>query len=282
MGFFERLFETRYCNFCNSALPIFSIQNLVDGYCCTDCLAKLSPHYHLHKHATVAEIQNQLSARELNSKKYSEFHVTQRLGFSNKLLVDEKHSQFIVSTLATKHHHNPDVIDGSCILNSSINITESKSEIKYKDSNGNVKSFSPPSYAYTYNFFLTIEVDVPYIQTIRFRINDTPIDNDQPLLITIDGGFLRNIVDAFLPSISNNQKTSNADEVRNCPKYKETERVANEMLDILKSIRASSVNIDSSIIQSNKSNKVICPWCGSKVSPNDDNICNHCFGNLDA
>jgi hypothetical protein len=102
------------------------------------------------------------------------------------------------------------------------------------------------------------------------------------LLITIEGGLLRNIVDAFLPSMSNNQNTSNADEVRNSPKYKETERVANEMLDILKSIRKSSVTPDSTTIQSSKSNRVICPWCGSKVIPSEDNICNHCFGNLDA
>ncbi len=277
MGLFDKLFETKYCSICGNPIKLLGNKKLRDGNCCRQCESQLSVFFSHRKQATVAEIKQQILCRENNKIKLSQFNPTRVLGFGTKVLIDEDRCQFVITSSNNFRHENADVIDCSAITNCSIDIDEHRQEIKYQDSNGNTKSFNPPSYAYSYDFYVDITVNVPYINQIRFKINDHRINNGQKTLIHMEGGLLNKFTDALLPAKSFNGMTSNANEVRACAQYQKCEQAAHEIRDTLLSKRSSIINQRSAV-----KNKVVCPWCDSLVDMNDQGICACCCGNLNA
>ena len=119
-------------------------------------------------------------------------------------------------------------------------IVEEKEEVRYKDFNDKLKSFSPPYYAYSYDFFVNISVNIPYIQTIRIKLNKEPIDNDQPHVIEKTGGLGQMFRDALGSARSFNGMTSNIAEVQASSAYIKYEKIANEIRNTLLEAKMSS------------------------------------------
>ena len=163
------------------------------------------------------------------------------------------------------------MIQFSQLVDCSVEITEEKTEVKYKDFNDNLKSFAPPYYAYSYDFFLNITVTIPYIQTIKIKINQDPVDNDQSHVIEKTGGLGQMFRDALGSARSYNGLTSNAAEVQASNAYLKFERVANEMRDALWAGKTSLQQ---------KHSTPRCPWCNCIVIDNSSGICEHCGGQL--
>ena len=67
MGFLKKLFEKKDCEICGGEIGLLGNKKLVDGDCCKDCAAKLSPWFTERKESTVAEIKEQLAYREANA-----------------------------------------------------------------------------------------------------------------------------------------------------------------------------------------------------------------------
>ena len=233
-------FLTKACSLCGASVFSLGGNSLKDGCYCKQCKAKLSPFFTHQKTLTVSDISNQLEKRKANELLWKQFVTTKTIGNQPKLLIDGNRCQFALLTSQKVGGPTPDVIQFSQLVDCSVEITEEKAEVKYKDFNDKLKSFAPPYYACSYDFFLNITVNIPYIQTIKIKINEHPIDNDQPHIIEKTGGIGQMFRDALGSARSYNGLTSNAAEVQASTAYLKFEKVANEMKDALWNGKASS------------------------------------------
>lgn len=133
--------------------------------------------------STVEEIRQQLDYREANHEKVAAFRITRTLGERTKVLLDEDAGLFMVTSARNLTDANPDVLSFSDVTGCKLDIDESKTEIEYRDAEGERKSFNPRRYAYSYDFYIVINVNNPYFNEIRFQLNSESVDNDAETLL---------------------------------------------------------------------------------------------------
>ena len=278
------IFDKKYCGVCREPISFLGTKKLRDGHCCKNCEAKLSPWFHERKASSVDEIRYQIDCRERNREKVSTFKITRTLGFDTKIFVDDGSGKFIINGSGKNAYSNPDVFDFSDVTSCSVDIVESRKEIEYKDNNDNIKSFSPPCYACSYDFSVEINFNIPYINTIQIKLNLKPVDNGQETLIKMNsGGVLGKMRDAFVGEKSFNGKTTNADEVRACEEYRKYNETGLEIRKILlESKRPNPKSVRPSTNESARESggRVKCPWCESEVIPDATGKCGCCGGPL--
>lgn len=269
------LFDKKYCSICGNPLGIIESGKVKDGYVCKNCKGKLSPFYTFSSRDLIKDINYQLQSRADNEEKLKRFSPTKVFNGDSNIFVDEDRFQFAVAKSKNPLTSHADIISLVDLKNISTEIEENKQEILYQDSQGEVHSFCPQSYAYSYNFFINLETKIPYIGKIHIKLNQKPVDNDQETLINMSQNGLLNIVSDLLNKRKsfNNGQTSNANEVRSSIEYKKYA----EMLDTIKTVLAKRPTIDKAI--RTVPVYVKCPWCGSKVLRTNEN-CNHCGGPL--
>jgi hypothetical protein len=265
-------FLTKACSICGASLFALGGYSLKDGCYCKRCKTQLSPFFIHEKVLTVDSIRDQLAKRAKNEQLFAQLISTKTIGNYPKLLIDENSGQFAVLLTPQKNGNpTPDVISFSQLADCSIEIKEKKTEVKYKDYNDNLKSFAPPYYAYSFDFFVNISVNIPYIRTIRIKINEEPVDNDQPHIIEKTGGLGQMFRDALGSARSFNGLTSNISEVQSSSAYRKYDSIANEMRNALMEVKANSHRNNATLR---------CPWCDSLVINNSSGICEHCCGPL--
>lgn len=140
------LFDKKYCDICGEKIGLLGNRKLEDGNLCKNCAKKLSPWFSDRRQSTVAEIQEQLAYREANREKVTAFRTTRTLGENTKVLLDEDVGLFMVTAARNLEDANPDVLAFSDVTGCKLDIDESKTEIEYKDKEGNRQSFSPRRY----------------------------------------------------------------------------------------------------------------------------------------
>ena len=260
---------TKQCSLCNAKIFALAGNLLVDGCYCNQCKKKLSPFF-IHKNTlTVSDLRQQIEERKSSEQLFRSFVPTKSVGKQSQLLIDESSGRFVVlSSLHKDGGQTPDVMSISQLIDCSVEIIEDKAEVKYKDFQNNIKSFSPPYYAYSYDFFVIISVNIPYIQRIRIKINSTTIDNDQPHILEKSGGIGQMFRDALGSARSFNGMTSNIAEVQASPAYKESARLANEMRSVL---------LEAKMHLRKEDTIHRCPWCDSIINDLSD-TCKHCGG----
>ena len=104
------------------------------------------------------------------------------------MLLDENAGKFMVTSARNIAEANPDVLSFSDVTGCDLNVEESKTEIRYRDANDDVQSFNPKRYAYAYDFYMTIHVNHPYFDEIRFKLNDSSVDGDVDTMLDYDEG----------------------------------------------------------------------------------------------
>ena len=166
------LFDKKYCDFCGGKIGLLGNRKLEDGNMCKECASKLSPWFSERRHSTKAEIAEQLAYREENKNAVRNFTTTRSIGNYMKLLLDENHQKFIVTSASNLEKANPDVLDFSQAAGCSLEIKESRTELKTKDKEGHFISYNPPRYEYSYNFFAKIDVNSPYFDDINYSISN--------------------------------------------------------------------------------------------------------------
>ena len=164
------LFDKKYCDVCGEKIGLLGNKKLEDGNLCKDCAKKLSPFFSERRHSTLDEIKQQLAYREENQKQLAFFNPTRTLGNDKKVHVDERNGKFIVTSSSNWREQNPDIIELSQVLSVNVDIREDKDEVKYRDNEGNYKSYNPPRYEYEYIFNVEISVDSPYFNLIKFEL----------------------------------------------------------------------------------------------------------------
>lgn len=180
------LFDKKYCDICGEKIGLLGNRKLEDGNMCKNCAALLSPWFSDRKQSTVEEIKEQLAYREENKKAVAEFRTTRTLGRNTKVLLDEDACKFMVTSARKISEANPDVLSFSDVTGCDVNVEETRTEIHYRDSEGQLQSFSPSRYAYSYDFYLKIYVNHPYFDEISFKLNDSSVDGGAETIVDYD------------------------------------------------------------------------------------------------
>ena len=265
MALFGKLFEKKECAICGGEIGLLGNRKLEDGNCCKNCAAKLSPWFSDRRQSTVEEIKEQLAYREANQEKVAAFRVTRTLGEGMKVLLDEDDGRFMVTS----------------------------ARIQYKDAEGKRQSFSPRRYAFSYDFYIVINVNNPYFNEIRFKLNGSSVDNEtlldgpdaQPC---VRGGGLRTggagPIRPGMPGGSRpgarpfmgGSRTSNADEVRSSMEYRQYEEMGREIRDALLRVREQVRN--EAVVAAAPKTALTCPFCGATTTPDASGCCEFCGG----
>ena len=272
------LFDKKYCDICGEKIGLLGNRKLEDGNLCKNCAKKLSPWFNDRRQSTVAEIREQLAYREANREKVTAFRTTRTLGENTKVLLDEDAGLFMVTAARNLEDANPDVLAFSDVTGCKLDIDESKTEIEYKDKEGNRQSFSPRRYAYSYDFYIVINVNNPYFDEIRFRLNNSSVDNDEETLLdgpdampASRGGLRRKAL-----GMGGGSLISNAEEVRASVEYRQYEQMGMEIRDALLQVR-QQVRDEAAAAAAPKA-AVTCPNCGATTTPDASGCCEYCGG----
>ena len=230
------------------------------------------------RQSTVEEIQKQLSYREANQARVSSFRTTRTLGERMKVLLDEDAGLFMVTSARNLSEANPDVLSFSDVTGCKLDIDERKTEIEYKDAEGNRQSFNPKRYAYSYDFYIVINVNHPYFNEIRFQLNSDSVDNDAETLL--DGpngmGLPRSSLRGKTVGMRGGSLISNAENVRSSVEYRQYEEMGLEIRDALLQVR-QQVREKVAASAAPKT-AVTCPYCGATTIPDASGCCEFCGG----
>ena len=282
MGLFDA-FKKKECSICGGEIGLLGNRKLEDGNMCKACASKLSPWFSDRRNSTVAEINEQLAYREENQSKVAAFHTTRTLGENPKVLLDEDAGKFMVTSARNLAEANPDVLDFADVTGCDLDIDEDKTEIQYKDKDGNRQSFNPKRYAYSYDFYIVIHVNNPYFNEIRFRLNHSRVDNDQETLLDGPNAMPRaRTAGRPMPGgprpAMGGGLTSNAAQVRASVEYRQYEQMGKEirqaLLQVRKNVRATAAAAAA------PKQAVTCPWCGATTTPDASGCCEYCGGSV--
>lgn len=169
------LFDKKCCDICGEKIGLLGNRKLEDGNCCKNCARKLSPWFSERRHSTVNEIKQQLAYRGENQEKAAQFRITQELGREWRVLFDEPHGWFTVTRANDLAEENADILDYAQLTGCRVDVDENRRECKRTDKDGKQVSYDPPRYEYSYNFDVTVTVNTPYFDEMRFRLNPRPI-----------------------------------------------------------------------------------------------------------
>ena len=273
MGLFGKLFDKKECSICGGEIGLLGNRKLEDGNMCKSCAAKLSPWFSDRRQSTVDEIKEQLDYREANREKVASFRITRTLGERTKVLLDEDAGLFMVTAAKNLEEANPDVLSFSDVTGCKLDIDESRTEIEYEDKDGERKSFNPRRYAYSYDFYIVINVNNPYFNEIRFQLNSESVDNGEETLL--DGPDAMRRPRGGFGGMRGGSLTSNAEEVRSSVEYRQYEEMGLEIRDAL--LRVRQQVRDEAAAAAPKA-AVTCPFCGATTTPDASGCCEFCGG----
>lgn len=177
------LFDKKYCDICGEKIGLLGNRKLDDGNLCRDCAKKLSPWFTERRHSTVEEIKRQLAYREANKEKVRAFRVARSFPASGStLFIDDAKGQFAVGDNLNEAE-NPDIVELSAVTGCRLDVQEHRDEEEYRDSEGEMRSYSPPRYRYSFDYSVEISVNSPYFDGMSLSLNSEPIDgNDKQKL----------------------------------------------------------------------------------------------------
>ncbi len=239
------LFDKKFCSVCGDKIGLLGNRKLEDGNLCKNCAAKLSPWFSERRHSTVDDIKGQLDYREENKAAVAAFHCTRTLGNNMKILLDEDARKFMVTSARDLASANPDVLSYSDVTGCTIDIDESRDELKQKDKEGKEISYNPPRYSYEYNFDVIINVNNPYFDEIKFRLNSSSIE-------------ISPIVGTTPPNPARSME------------YIECKKMGDEIRDTLLQVRQD--------VRDSAAPKVArrCPACGASTVGDANGCCEYC------
>ena len=249
------LFDKKYCDICGEKIGLLGNRKLENGNLCKNCAQKLSPWFSDRRSSTVEEIKAQLAYREANKERVTVFHMTRTLGTDTKVLLDEDAGTFMVTRARNLVEANPDVLDFADVTGCNLDIDESRSEIKREDKDGKKVSYNPPRYEYSYDFYITIFVNNPYFDEMRFKINSSSVD--------------------ITPSAMRPGMTAVCNPESNV-EYRNYKKLGEEIRQVLTQVRE---DVREKIEQEAAPKAAVtCPYCGATTTPDANGCCEYCGG----
>lgn len=245
------IFDKKYCDICGEKIGLLGNRKLEDGNCCKDCAAKLSPWMTDRRQSTVEEIKQHLAYREANEQEVARINPTKVLGNNTKVYIDETQSKFFVTRFSNWEDRNPDIIPLDKITSFRVDVKEDKDQLYQKDAQGKNVPYDPPRYEYSYEFDVTILVNLPWFDEIHFELTQ-----DRP-----DSRY----TDAY------REYERQAEELRRAldPEARKKAALEEKLQQALEQGLASVAGAPAA----SPANTWYCPECGRQ---NDDNFCPHC------
>ncbi len=265
MGLFDKIgkaFEKKNCDVCGNEIKLMGNKKLEDGNLCKECASKLSPWFSDRRHSTLEEIKAQLAYREENKKEVSAFHTTRSLGRSTKVYLDEDARKFMVTSASNISEANPDVLSYSQVTGCDLSIDENRHELKHADKEGKQVSYNPPRYEYSYNFYVTIRVNHPYFDEMRFQLSNGAVNTGERSMGGTPGGW-----SVHTPGLRAG---------RGANEYYEYVQMGNEIKEALTQARQEVR--DEIAAQNAPKTAVTCPFCGASTIPDSSGCCEYCGG----
>lgn len=253
MGLFD-MFKKKECSICGDEIGLLGNRKLEDGNMCKKCANKLSPWFSDRRESTIEEIKEQLEYREDNKRAVAAFHTTRTIGVNTKILLDEDARKFMVTRARDLVEANPDVLDFSQVTGCRLDIDESTREETTKDNEGKIVSYKPPRYDFYYEFEMTIHVNHPYFDEIKFRLNSSSVQTNHGIAVPM----------YRKPDPELNQE------------YKEYKAMGEKIVEILTSAR-QTVRDEATAAAAPKM-AVNCPYCGATTTPDASGCCEFCGG----
>lgn len=263
------LFDKKYCDVCGEKIGLLGNKKTADGNLCKACNAKLSPWFFNRKKSTTEEIKAQLKYREENQAKAEAFHKDRIFGTGMKVFVDKTAAAFAVTRSEDFKAANPDIIPISAVQSVDCQIRETKREVKTKDKDGKSVSYNPPRYDYYYTFSETIRVDSPYFSVIRFDLNSSALKLETTGSAVLTIGRI----------LGNGKPDPNAS-----PEYRKYVEMSRELKAALlpDTVITEEEPAITEVEDTPAGAPVTCPWCGSKVTPDEEGLCPECTGPLNS
>lgn len=255
------LFDKKFCSVCGEKIGLLGNRKLEDGNLCKICAAKLSPWFSERRHSTVEDIKGQLAYREENKAAVAAFHTTRSLGKNTKVLLDEDNRKFMVARTGNYTNENPDVLDYSQVTGCDLDIEEDRDELTRKDSEGKSVSYNPPRYEYSYDFYVTIRVNHPYFDEIRFQLNSSSV----------------NTGDRSMGGASGNGWRVNSATIRIGAGVNDYYEYVNMGNEIREALTAARQEVRDEVVAANTPKTArICPGCGASTVGDANGCCEYC------
>ena len=259
MGLFGKLFDKKECDICGGEIGLLGNRKLEDGNLCKNCAAKLSPFFSDRRRSTVQDIQEQLAYRERNLTEVEQFHTTLTIGEYTKVLFDEDKRKFMVTSARNLKDANPDVINYADVTGCKVDVDESKRELKREDKDGKEVSFNPPRYECSYTFNVIINVNNPYFDEIRFRLNNSAVKVTPPVA-TFRAGSTTTAIEYARKDVNFAQYQEMGDEI-----VRQLTSARQQIRDEAAAAAAPKV-------------AVTCPFCRATTIPDEQGRCEYCGG----
>lgn len=254
------LFDKKYCDICGEKIKLLGNRKLEDGNLCKNCASKLSPWFSERRHSTVADIKEQLAYREANAAEVAKFHTTRSLGRYTKLLLDEDSRKFMVTGAKDIGSANPDVLDYAQVTGCDLDIDEDRDEIMQKTGDGHETSYTPPRYEYSYQFYVTIYVNHPYFDQMRFQLSNGSVRTGEQSMAGTPGGW----------TVQERHSKSG----HGANDYDEYVAMGNEIKEAVMQMR-QDVRDEIATAAAPKT-AVTCPACGATTVPDASGCCEYC------
>ena len=268
------LFDKKYCDICGERIRFLGNRKLEDGNLCKDCEAKLSPWFSDRRRSTVQDIRDQLAYREENREKAAAFRASRTLGEGNLLAIDEENQQFVIRRGGQSMSENPDVIALKDVSGCEIDVEHSKTEEKTRDKDNKPVSYDPPRYTHSYRFYLTVRVNHPWFDDMRFRVNKNNVeiktgipDENTPAQV------LGSLIGLNIPKPVKTEPDTEHDEA-----YRKYAALAEEMrraiLQLPDENEAAETPAEEPAAAAPE--KVACPFCSAVAVPDANGCCPYC------
>ena len=85
-----------------------------------------------------------------------------------RLIIDDSQSAFMVTSSDNWQRDNPDIVDYACVTGCTAEIREDRREVRHRTEDGHEEGFRPPRYDYEYDFYITITLNHPWFDDMRF------------------------------------------------------------------------------------------------------------------
>lgn len=171
------LFNRKNCDICGGDMGLIIDNKAADGNYCHNCAHKLSPFFKNARNSTLAQIQQQIAYRETNRQQLNIFNPTKVLGYDTKVYLDPGHNCFVVSKKSDYRSENADIINLSQVQGAVSEVKEHKKELYQRDAQGHNVSYNPKRYEFSYEIQVTIRVNSPYFNEIKFDVTKEKIAN---------------------------------------------------------------------------------------------------------
>lgn len=270
--------EQEVCRLCGREVYEDSAVEILDGYICEECSCRLSPWFKGQDMAEIEELESQIQAREENFEALRDFHPTRQFGDGPMVLVDDDAKTFVALKDCCLEDENPEIIPIQDVIDCSVDVEEEREKI------------GSGLYRYSYQFYVKIDLDHPYLDEIAFYLNEDPLcyESEEKSFLGLGGFDPENEEDyQYLARMSStledvlndledpDDRTDEYDidpEAFESTDEEDYEDDSEEEYDENEDYEEESENSEDSFIR--------CPWCGSRIRADYEGNCPHCGGSL--